>query len=220
MKKSTPAQFAIRILIYCLGLMLIAFGVALSVNSDLGVSPVNSLPYVISVILGKPMGPIVTINFCLYIVLQAIILRREFRLINLTQIIFSTLFGYFVDFAKLMVGDFVLPGYFGRLVMLAVSIVVIALGVLLYMDVQLMPMPMEGLSSTIAIKMNKPFPTMKIVIDTLVMLVSLVLSLVFLRRLDGIREGTIISALTIGAVVSILKKPISPWVQKICFGKA
>ena len=83
-----------------------------------------------------------------------------------------------------------------------------------------MPMPMEGLSSTIAIKMNKPFPTMKIVIDTLVMLVSLVLSLVFLRRLDGIREGTIISALTIGAVVSILKKPISPWVQKICFGKA
>lgn len=219
MKKSTPAQFAIRILIYCIGLMLIAFGVALSVNSDLGVSPVNSLPYVISVILDKPMGPIVTINFCLYIVLQAIILRRDFRLINLTQIIFSTLFGYFVDFAKLAVGDFVLPGYLGRFAMLAASIVVIALGVLLYMDVQLMPMPMEGLSSTIAVKMNKPFPTMKIVIDTLVMLIGLVLSLVFLRRLEGIREGTILSALTIGAVVSILKKPLSPVIQKICFGE-
>ena len=38
------------------------------------------------------------------------------------------LFGYFVDFAKAVVGDFALPTYPGQLIMLAVSMVFVALG--------------------------------------------------------------------------------------------
>lgn len=219
MKKSTPAQFVIRVLIYCFALLLMAVGVALSVNSNLGVSPVNSLPYVVSQILNVQMGSCVTVIFCFYILLQVLLLRREFQPVQLLQIVFSTIFGYFVDFAKKVVGDFAIPTYFGQLTMLALSIVLIALGVLLYMDVQLVPMPMEGLSSTIANKINKPFPTMKMAIDCLVVLIGVVLSLVFLGKLDGIREGTIITAILVGKLIAILKKPISPVVNKICFGE-
>jgi len=219
MKKSTPLQFVYRALIYCFGLLLMALGVALSVNSNLGVSPVNSLPYVISRILNVQMGGCVTVVFCFYILLQIILLRKEFKLYNLLQIVFSTLFGYFVDFAKWLVGDFAIPTYFGKLLMLAVSILLIALGVLLYMDVELVPMPMEGLSTTIAAKLHKPFPTMKTIIDCIVVLTGLVLSLVFLRTLDGIREGTILTAILTGKVIAVFKKPISPIVKRICFGK-
>ena len=219
MKKSTPFQFALRILIYCLALLLMALGVALSVNSNLGVSPVNSLPYVISQILNVQMGACVTVIFCFYILLQVIILRKDFQIINLLQIVFSTIFGYFVDFAKMLVGDFVLPTYWGQLTMLAASIVLIALGVLLYMDVQLVLMPMEGLSSTIAKKLNKPFPTMKVAIDCLVVLIGVVLSFVFLGTLDGIREGTVITAVLVGRLIAFLKKFISPTIKKICFGE-
>lgn len=219
MKKSTPAQFVIRVLIYCFALLLMAVGVALSVNSNLGVSPVNSLPYVVSQILNVQMGSCVTVIFCFYILLQVLLLRKEFQPVQLLQIVFSTIFGYFVDFAKRVVGDFAIPTYFGQLTMLAMSIVLIALGVLLYMDVQLVPMPMEGLSSTIAKKINKPFPTMKMAIDCLVVLIGVVLSFVFLGKLDGIREGTIITAILVGKLIAILKKPISPVVQKICFGE-
>ena len=84
-KKSTPIQFVIRILVYCLGLLLLAFGVAVSVNSDLGVSPVNSLPYVISQIIHVQLGTCVTVVFCSYIVLQVLILRKDFQIINLLQ---------------------------------------------------------------------------------------------------------------------------------------
>ena len=219
MKKSTPVQFMIRVLIYCFALLLMAVGVALSVNSNLGVSPVNSLPYVVSQILNVQMGSCVTVIFCFYILLQVLLLRREFQLIQMLQIVFSTIFGYFVDFAKMVVGDFAIPTYFGQLTMLALSIVLIALGVLLYMDVQLVPMPMEGLSSTIAQKISKPFPTMKMAIDCLVVLIGVVLSFVFLGKLDGIREGTIITAVLVGKLIAILKKPISPVVTKICFGE-
>lgn len=219
MKKSTPVQFVIRIAVYCLGLLLLAFGVAVSVNSNLGVSPVNSLPYVVSQILQVPMGSCVTAIFCFYILLQLLIQRREFHPVNLLQILFSTLFGYFVDFAKALVGDWAIPTYLGQLAMLAISIVLIALGVLLYMDAQLVPMPMEGLSSCVAKKLGKPFPTMKTVIDCLVVAIGLVLCLVFLGKLDGIREGTILTAAVTGKLVGILKKRISPVVNKLCFGQ-
>lgn len=219
MKKSTPLQMACRILIYCFALLLMAFGVALSVNSNLGVSPVNSLPYVISQIIHVRMGTCVTAIFCFYILLQILILRRDFRPINLLQIVFSTIFGYFVDFAKALVGDFAIPTYLGQLTMLLASIVLIALGVLLYMEVQLVPMPMEGLSSTVAKKLGKPFPTMKTVVDCLVVLIGVVLSFVFLGRLEGIREGTVITAAVVGKLIAVFRKPLSPAVRKICFGE-
>jgi len=219
MKKSTPVQFVIRILVYCLGLLLLAFGVAISVNSNLGVSPVNSLPYVISKILGVQLGTCVTVVFCSYIALQVLILRREFQPVNLLQILFSTLFGYFVDFAKFLIGDFALPGYVGKLVMLAVSIALIALGILLYMEAQLVPMPMEGLTACVAKKLGKPFPSMKTVIDCVVVLTGIVLCFVFLGRLDGIREGTVITAVVTGKIMGLLRRPLSPVLRKLCFGE-
>lgn len=219
MKKSTPAQFVVRIAVYCLGLMLLAFGVAVSVNSNLGVSPVNSLPYVISRILDVQLGTCVTVVFCTYIVLQVLILRREFQPVNLLQILFSTLFGYFVDFAKLLLGDFALPGYVGKLGMLAVSIVFIALGILLYMEAQLVPMPMEGLTACIAKKLDKPFPKMKTIVDCIVVGTGIILCFVFLGRLDGIREGTVITAMITGKVMGVLRKPLSPVLRRICFGE-
>jgi hypothetical protein len=85
MKKSTPTQFALRVIIYCFALLLIAFGVAISVNSNLGVSPVNSLPYVVSQIIHVPMGTCVTVIFCFYILLQVIILRKDFQPVQLLQ---------------------------------------------------------------------------------------------------------------------------------------
>ena len=219
MEKSTPVQYGIRILIYCAALFLMALGVALSVNSNLGVSPVNSLPFVISQIIHVQMGTCVTVLFCFYILLQVIILRKEFHPMNLLQIAFSTIFGCFVDFAKLLVGDFAIPTYAGKLVMLAASIFLIALGVMLYIDVELVPMPMEGLSSCIAKKLGKPFPTMKTVVDCVVVATGVILSFVFLGKLDGIREGTVITAAVTGKLIAVFRKWLSPAIKKICFGE-
>lgn len=219
MKKSTALQFVIRAGVYCLGLLFLAFGVAVSVNSNLGVSPVNSLPYVISLVINAPMGNCVTVVFCVYILMQLLLLGKKFSPINLLQIAFSTLFGYFVDFAKAQIGSWALPGYPGQLIMLAMSIVLIALGILLYMEAQLVPMPMEGLSITIANRLGKSFPVIKTAVDCVVVGAGLVLSFLFLGHLEGIREGTIITAVITGKIISLMKKPLSPLIQKLCFGK-
>ena len=203
-------------LIYVLGLFFLALGVAFSVNANLGVSPVNSLPYVISRISSVAMGTCVIIVFACYILLQMIILRKEFKWINLTQLIFSTIFGYFVDFTKWLVGDFAIPTYLGSLAMVAISILFVAIGIMLYVEAKLVPMPMEGLTMALAGKLNIPFPKMKIIVDCLVVITGIVLCFVFLGGLDGIREGTILTALLVGKLIPSIKKAIGAPVRKFC----
>ena len=213
-----PAKLVYRCFFYALGLLIMAFGVAISVNSELGVSTVNSLPYVISLIVKVDLGTCVIVVFACYILVQILLLRKRFRPIDLTQIVFSTLFGYFVDMAEWVVGDFALPTYFGRLVMLAMSIVMIALGVSMYVGTKLVNMPMEGMTSAITqLLPGKQFHQVKIVVDCLVVVVALLLSLLCLHGLYGVREGTVLCALLVGPMMKPIQKVLRPAMEKICF---
>ncbi len=49
-------MFFKRVILYAVELLFMALGVAFSVNSNLGISPVNSLPYVISKIIHMDLG--------------------------------------------------------------------------------------------------------------------------------------------------------------------
>lgn len=203
--------------VYAAGLLFMAFGVAFSVNSGLGVSPVNSLPYVVSLVLGVDMGSCVIGVFSFYVLVQILIYRRDFKWINLTQIVFSTLFGYFVDFAKAVVGDFALPTYPGQLIMLAVSMVLVALGVCLYMDAGLVNMPMEGMTNAIAERIvKKPFHDVKVAVDCLAVAAAILLSFVGLGGLEGIREGTLLCALLVGKMMKPMQKVLAPLVARLC----
>ena len=218
MKNSKPGRFVARIAIYCLGLWILAFGIALSVNSNLGVSPVSSLPYAVSRILNISLGNCTTIVYTVYILLQMVLLGGKFQPALLLQLVFSTIFGYFVDIAKLLLGDFCLPTYFGQLAMLAASVVLIGFSLVLYIDVNLAPMPAEGLVGCIAGKTGKPFSSIKTLFDCTSVLAAVVLSFVFLGKLDGIREGTVITALLVGRMMGMLRKYLSPLIRKVCFG--
>lgn len=207
-----------RVFMYALGLLILAFGVAFSVNSNLGVSPVNSLPYVVSLIVNQSLGTCVTVIFIGYILLQILILGKDFQWINLTQILCSTLFGEFVDLAKMIVGDFAIPTYAGKLVMLTISMVLIAIGISTYMGVKLVNMPMEGLTAAIASKFpGAKFHNVKVIVDCVAVGTGVVLSFVFLGGLFGIREGTILSAMLIGKIIPFANKLTLPIIKKYCF---
>jgi len=217
--KLNIGKFINRIIFYIIGLFFIAIGVAFSVNSQLGVSPVNSLPYVISEITGKDLGTMVIVVFSIYILIQILLLRKEFKWINLTQLVFSTIFGYFVDFTKHIVGDFAIPTYLGKLTMLAISIVFIAIGVCIYVNTYLVNMPMEGMTAAVQKKVfkNKSFSDVKVIMDCLAVFIGIILSFTFLGRLVGIREGTILSAVLVGKVMKPIQKLIIPTIEKFCF---
>lgn len=209
----SPLLVSKRLLIYCLGMFSIAVGVAFSVRSDLGVSPVNSIPYVLSErFTGISMGTFTTAIFFCYILVQALILRRDFSPARLLQIICSFLFGWFVDFANFLLGLLVLPNqnYALRLLYLVTGMAFIGLGVFLYITPNYPVMPSEGIMQVISEKFRKPFPSVKIIFDCTVSLTALVLSLIFFHSLHGVREGTLLAAYGCGKFLGLFKNRFQP----------
>lgn len=74
-------------------------------------------------------------------------------------------------------------------------------------------------------KVGKPFPSVKTVVDCVVVALGIVLTIVFLHKIpfvhEGvrIREGTILAALVTGKVIDIIRKPLRGPVRKLCFGE-
>ena len=215
--KTTPKKLAARLGIYLVGLVVLAFGITLAVNSNLGVSPVTSLPYVVSQVLNVTLGTCTIIVYTCYIFLQMILKGGKFQPALLLQLVFSTVFGYLVDGTKLILGDFVPTTYFAQLVMLAASIVLIGFSLVLYIDVRIAPMPPEGLVTCIADKLSKPFPKIKTLFDCASVLVGLILCFLFLGKVVGIREGTVITALLVGKLTGFFRKRLTPFIQRTCF---
>ena len=215
--KLKSAKLAPRLGIYLVGLVILAFGITLAVNSNLGVSPVTSLPYVVSQVLNVTLGTCTIIVYTCYIFLQMLIHGRKFQPALLLQLVFSTLFGYLVDATKLILGDCIPATYFGQLAMLGASIVLIAFSLVLYIDVKIAPMPPEGLVTCIADKLGKPFPKIKTLFDCASVLVGLFLCCLFLGKIVGIREGTIVTALLVGKLTGFFRKKLTPFIQKTCF---
>lgn len=225
-------RFCYRVLFYVLGLFFMAIGVTFAANSNLGMSPVNSIPAVLSAITNIEMGNCVILIFSLFILAQIIVLRRDFRLIHLTQLIFSTIFGFFVDFTDVLFQGFCLPTLAGRAVMMGFSLVFIAIGVSAYVATDLINMPMEGMTLAITQKMKgKTFRQVKVVVDTTTVIVALGLSLIFMGTIqanlgiDGyptslVFVGTIVSAVGVGTVMGPVQKIVLPPIRKICFGNA
>jgi uncharacterized membrane protein YczE len=202
-----------NIITYCLGLFIMALGVAFSVRSNLGVSPVNSIPYVVSRITGVEMGICTTAVFIGFIFIQILIMRRDFKWLNLLQIICSSLFGFFVTLANVVTQG--LPecsNYIMRLGYLGISMVLVALGILLYLTPELLSLPGEGVMQAVSLKIKKPLSTAKIGFDSIVVVVATALSLIFLKKLDGVREGTVIAAIGVGQFLRIFSQL---WKEKI-----
>jgi len=204
MKEVNYIRLGKKVLIYGLGLFIVALGVSFSVKSDLGVSPVNSIPYVVSLKTGIEQGMCVTAIFIGFIALQFVISPKTFRLKNLLQIVGSTVFGYFVTAAnRLTVGIPACSNYPMRLLYLLISMILIAIGVSLYLKPNLLPLPAEGIMQALVDRFGIKFPNAKTGVDTTMVIVAAILSFLFFGKLNGVREGTIIAAIGIGQIVKV-----------------
>lgn len=193
-----------RITLFIIGQFILALGIAFSVRSNLGVSPVTSVPFVFSLMTGWTLGTTTVIIYLICMVLQAAVLRRDYNPINLLQIAVSFLFGYFTD-ATLWLTS-ILPAqeiFAVRFIYLAAGIACIALGVLFYLTTSLLALPTDGTVQAIAYKGHFKLHKVKIGYDTVSTALAILMSLVFLRRIEGIGIGTILAAFGVGKMLGV-----------------
>lgn len=215
-----------RLLVYLVGLYCMAIGVVFSAKSNLGVSPVGSLAnvlYQIGLDLELPgyvnLGNCTTAVYCLYILVELLILRREFKPRMLLQLAASFLFGQMVNIATLMMGFLPPPGnYVIQMVYLLCSIPMVAVGVMLYLTPNILPTPGEGMSLAISKKTGLSVGSSKTIFDCSLVVISAATSLIYFHGLVGVREGTVICALLVGYVMKqmqkVWQKPLLHFVER------
>jgi len=207
-----------RTILYVGGLFVLAFGVAVGINADLGVSVVNLIPFIVSEIFETTMGKFVTALLIIFILLEFAILRRKFTIKNVMQIIPSFIFGFFVDLSRMIVGDFRIPTYLGSVLMLLTCSVLLASGLVIYMNAKLVSMPAEGIVEVVAsVIPNGTFPKTKIMFDCTIVSIAIVISLLYFGRFHGIREGTLFLAMNTGRVIPIVRRGIDPFLRRTGF---
>jgi len=206
-----------RIFVYVGGMLLIAFGVGLAVKSNLGISPVNSIPYVLSQILNIDQGAVTTFVFYMFIVVQILLLRKEFALVQLCQIICATVFGSFVSVCNRILTGFIPQAYLTRLLLTGMSILFIACGMFLYLCTKLIPQPAEGLCLAIQKKTGWKYSSIKVICDCSFVFVAGILSYVCTGTITGLGEGTLLTMLSVGRLIGILSARWQEQIEMFCF---
>lgn len=198
-----------------LSLFIISLGASLSIKANLGTSPLICLPYVSSLITKLTVGEVMFVFTLIFIIIQVALLRGDFEKRQYLQLVIGTIFSFFVDFSLMLV-DFINPvGYVSQMALLLFSCLVVAFGVLLEIQTEIVYLPADGVIVAISKVLKKEFSTVKPFVDSSMVIIAAVLSVVFLGYLAGVREGTIISAIIIGPIVRLLKTRLDKYVLEL-----
>jgi len=197
-----------RILTFGIGLFVMSFGVALSVKANLGVSPISCIPYVFSFKLPFTLGELTIVFNIILIAAQMGILRKNYKLIQLIQLPVVFAFGIFIDFSMSLITNLWVANYALQTLWCLLSCIIIAFGVFLEVKANITYLPGEGLAMAITDTFNKEFGKTKIAVDSSMVVVGAISALIIFHQLQGIREGTIVAAISVGFIAKLFKNNI------------
>lgn len=194
-----------RIIFLCLGLTIMAFGVAFSIKAALGTSPISSVPYVTSTISGLSVGTTTIIMNFMFVLIQIAILRKKYDWFQLLQFPAAIVFGTMIDVAEYVLKPISFSNYFEQWLLCVVGIFLVALGVSVEVMANLVTTAGEGIVLAICQVAPVKFSNMKVAFDVTLVCISIALSFIFLGHLDGVREGTI-AAVFVGLITKQTNK--------------
>ena len=207
-ERRNAASLVKRYLFLCVGLCIMAFGVAFSIEANLGTSPISSLPYVTSLLTPLSVGNTTIIMHCVFILIQILILRKRYDLVQLMQLPVAFLFGYLTDFAVWALDKVTYKTYWQQWLLCVIGILLVAIGVSFEVTANVVTLAGEGVVLAICKVCPIKFGYMKVGFDVTLVVISCILSLVFLGGLHGVREGTIAAAIFVGLIAKEINRPL------------
>lgn len=207
-----PVYIAKRYLLLLVGLSIMAFGVAFSIKASLGTSPISSVPYVVSLFTPLTVGTATIVMHCVFILLQILILRRNYHPIQLMQLPVAVFFGYLTDFGVWAVRGIHCSTYWQQWIVCLIGILLVAAGVSLEVKAGVVVLAGEGVVLAICKVLPKiKFGYMKVGFDVTLVVIACILSFTFTGHLQGVREGTVAAALLVGLIAKQIGKLLMGW---------
>ena len=218
--KRSKAEWMRRYTSFIVILFVIAFGTSLSIRANLGSSPISAPPYILSLVPGMKftMGQLTIFMHVFFILIQLLLLRKDFEKRQFTQILVSFLFGFYTDLTMWMTGFLQVPfdinpmlGYPLRFVELLAGGAILAFGISCEVRCDSLMLAGEGLPLAISKFLKKDFGKVKMCSDTSLVAIGTVFMLIFFGgwswKMVGV--GTLVSMFYVGFMVRMFSPHIS-----------
>lgn len=142
------------------------------------------------------------LNICL-VGVQVLLLRRNFPLIQLLQLVVSVVFGAMIDLNMSLLGTLEANGLVRQIVLQVAGCTIMALGVAMEVKCGSVTMAGEGVPVAISRLYGVPFAKAKIVMDVTLVTLAVVCCYIFFGRWDlqVVGPGTLFAMLYVGMMV-------------------
>lgn len=212
--KRSRAEWVRRYASFVVILFVIAFGTSLSIRANLGSSPISAPPYILSLIPGMhlTMGQLTICMHVFFILIQMVLLRRDFEKRQYAQILVSFLFGFYTDLTMWMTGFLQIPsgmnpmiGYPLRFVELLAGGSILAFGIACEVRCDSLMLAGEGLPLAISRFLKRDFGKVKICSDTSLVCIGTIFMFLYFGRWDWemVGVGTLVSMFYVGFMVRV-----------------
>ncbi|WP_297289577.1 YczE/YyaS/YitT family protein [uncultured Flavonifractor sp.] len=204
-----------RYLIFLAGVLVSALGISLITLAGMGTSAVSSLAYVLTYIFpGISLGTFTFVVNCAMLGGQILVLRRRFQPIQLLQIPATFLFSFCIDLWMSLLAGLVPQSYAGHWVVLLLGCTCLGLGVALEVVPNVLILPCEGFVRVCSQEFYWDFGKTKTGFDLTMVAAAALLSLLDLGAVYGLREGTVVCALTVGYISRFFCKRLAFLVKR------
>jgi len=202
------AELIKRYIFLLAGLFVNGLGVSFITKAGLGTSPITSIPYTLSLGFTPTVGMFTLVFNIFLVILQVILLRRNFQLQNLLQLPIIALFSFFIDLTMSLLGFIQPETYLLKVISLVIGCLILGFGVFMEMVANVAMLPGEATVRAVSDVFSTDFGKTKIAFDSSMTVIAAILSFIMFRHLDGVREGTIVAAILVGFIARIFKKYI------------
>ncbi|MBQ8012527.1 MAG: hypothetical protein IJ265_13330 [Oscillospiraceae bacterium] len=194
--------------LFLIGLFIASMGVALSTKAGLGTSPVAAVPYSISLINHTlTFGWWLNLLSVLQIFVQIILLRRKCKPVEIMiQTILAFVYGYLTDFSCKLIAGIHADTYLMQFVIMLISCLVLGFGIWIQFKGGVAMLPGEAMNRAISEISGKRYENIKIFFDVLYIVIAAAICFLFIGKLEGVREGSIIAALLIGNIIKLYNR--------------
>lgn len=190
----------------------VALGIILNTKSGLGVSPIISVSYSASMILGVNFGNMTFVLYTVFVLIEVLIhialkkgqgkellITLEKDLLQLPlSLVFTRFMNLFSAWIPAPENGFVL-----QLLVLVAGIICIGIGAAMSLDMRIIPNPGDGIVQAIADCIRKTVGFTKNCFDLFNICISISVGLIFAHRLIGIGVGTVLSVIGVGRVIAL-----------------
>lgn len=196
-----------RIICFLAGIAIESFGIALITKSNLGTSPISSIAWVTTLRFPQiSFGVTTFVMNVLFVVVELMLLRRDFQPIQYLQLAVTFWFASTLDVSMNLLVWFSPDTWREQGIGLLLGCTILALGICMEVAPGLIMVPGEGVVNALAIVTKARFGTLKVCFDVSLIIIAGILSFVFFSGIRGLGIGTIVAAIITGQIVNVINR--------------